>query len=133
MQLGFSALQVQEEPELPTISVDVDRMMQVLNNLMSNALRFTPEGGTIKLAVLAEEERVFLSVEDSGAGMPPEELPLIFNRFYRGDETRNTAEGESGLGLAIAKSLVDAHGGQISVESHIGEGTTFTIALDVVK
>jgi len=124
---------VQADADLPTIDVDPDRMVQVLNNLMSNALRFTPEGGTITLGARAQSEQVYLTVQDNGAGIAPEDLPNIFARFYRGDEVRNVEEGESGLGLAISKSLVEAHGGKISVESNLGTGTTFTIALDAVK
>jgi signal transduction histidine kinase len=122
-------VQVQADAALPTIAVDPDRMMQVLNNLMSNALRFTTAGGTITLGAKADGGIVTLSVQDNGAGIPPEDLPNIFVRFYRGDEARNVEEKESGLGLAIAKSLVAAHGGTISVESRLGKGTTFTIAL----
>ena len=72
-----------------------------------------------------------LTVRDTGAGIPPDELPRVFDRFYRGDEARQTNEGESGLGLAIAKSIVEMHGGTISVESTLGEGAAFTIALPV--
>ncbi len=127
------SVQVQADAALPAIDVDPDRMVQVLNNLMSNALRFTPEGGVITLGARAEGDKVYLSVQDNGAGIKPEDLSKIFVRFYRGDEVRNVEEGESGLGLAISKSLVEAHGGKISVESELGTGTTFTIVLDVVK
>jgi len=123
------AVRVLADADLPTIDVDPDRMMQVLNNLLSNALRFTPEGGAITLGAKADGEQVALSVQDNGVGIPPEDLPNIFARFYRGDEARNVKEKESGLGLAIAKSLVAAHGGQISARSRLGEGTTFTIVL----
>jgi len=126
------SVQVQADADLPDIDVDPDRMVQVLNNLMNNALRFTQEGGTISLGATAGSEHVYLTVQDDGAGIAPEDLPNIFARFYRGDEVRNVEEGESGLGLAISKSLVEAQGGKISVKSELGTGTTFTIALDVV-
>ncbi len=126
------AVQVQAGADLPTIDVDPDRMVQILNNLMSNALRFTPEGGAIRLGAKSDGGMVYLSVQDNGAGIAQADLPNIFARFYRGDKVRNVEEGESGLGLAIAKSLVEAHGGTISIESGLGAGTTFTIALDAV-
>ncbi|HEY54572.1 MAG TPA: HAMP domain-containing protein [Caldilineae bacterium] len=122
-------LSVEADADLPTINVDPDRMAQVLNNLVSNALRFTPEGGAITLGAKSDGGMVTLSVQDNGAGIAQADLSNIFARFYRGDETRNVEDGESGLGLAIAKSLVEAHGGTISVESRLGTGTTFTIAL----
>jgi signal transduction histidine kinase len=104
-------------------------MAQVLNNLMSNALRYTPQGGRIGLSAQAKRDTVCLHVQDSGVGIPPEDLPHIFERFYRADPARRQHERESGLGLAIARSLVEAHGGSISVQSALGQGTTFIIAL----
>ncbi len=126
------SVSLQADADLPDIDVDPDRMVQVLNNLMSNALRFTPEGGTIALGAKTDGRQVYLTVQDDGTGIAPDDLPNIFARFYRGDEVRNVEEGESGLGLAISKSLVEAHGGKISVKSQLGTGTTFTIALDAV-
>jgi signal transduction histidine kinase len=130
------ALQVAVDANLPEVDVDPDRMAQVLGNLVSNALRYTPPDGEI---VLAAEGRLgggaghpgFLNlhVRDTGAGITPEALPHIFDRFYRVDRSRHQEEGESGLGLAIAKSIVEAHGGTISAESTLGAGTTFTIQL----
>ena len=114
-------------PQLPTIRVDPDRMAQVLGNLISNALRYTPAGGQVTLAAQRQADHVALTVQDTGVGVAPEELPHIFDRFYRADESRQAAEEESGLGLAIAKSLTEACGGAISVESMPGEGTKFTI------
>ncbi len=122
-------LEVQAADGLPMIDVDTDRMAQVLGNLISNALRFTPEGGQVILTAMAEGNgRLQLSVQDNGAGIAPEDLPHIFSRFYRGDKSR-LQTGESGLGLAIARSIVEAHGGQITAESILGVGTTFTINL----
>lgn len=121
-------LRVDAAPVLPHVSVDPDRMAQVLGNLVSNALRHTPAEGRICLAATHQDRRVLLTVQDTGAGIPPDQLPHVFDRFYRGDEARGDG-GESGLGLAIAKSLVELHGGTISVESSLGKGTTFTIAL----
>jgi signal transduction histidine kinase len=115
--------------DLPAISADPARMAQVLGNLVSNALRYTPAGGQITLSAVAGKTTVSLQVQDTGSGITPSDLPYIFNRFYRADEARQQRYGESGLGLAIAKSLVEAHGGSISVESIPNNGTTFTILL----
>jgi two-component system sensor histidine kinase BaeS len=124
-------LQVTAQANLPAVSVDPERMAQVLGNLVSNALRYTPAGGQISLAAAQKGNSALLTVQDNGAGIAPDRLRRIFERFYRGDEARQTHEGESGLGLAIAKSLVELHGGMISVASTLGKGTTFTIALPV--
>ncbi|HEX6817506.1 MAG TPA: ATP-binding protein [Ktedonobacterales bacterium] len=119
-----------EAPEpLPPARIDAERMVQVLSNLVSNALRYTPSGGTISLAAARSPQATLLGVRDTGQGIRPEALPLIFDRFYRADRSRAQSEGESGLGLSIAKALVEAHGGTISVSSEPGQGTTFTILL----
>jgi signal transduction histidine kinase len=113
-----------------TVSGDVDRLAQVLSNLVANALRHTPAGGAITLAGEAVEGGVRILVRDTGEGIPPEDLPAVFDRFWRGDKSRSHASGAgSGLGLAIVRQLVLAHGGQVSVESQVGEGTTFIIEL----
>jgi len=124
-------LQVTAEANVPAVNVDPERMAQVLGNLVSNALRHTPAGGQISLAAAQRGNNVLLTVQDNGVGIAPDKLRRIFTRFYRGDEARQAHEGESGLGLAIAKSLVELHGGAISLESILGEGTTFAIALPV--
>lgn len=125
------ALTVQAEPSLSNIEIDPDRMVQVLTNLVGNALRYTPEGGTITLGAYEQDGTINLYVQDTGAGIPADTLPYIFDRFYRVDTTRHQKQGESGLGLAIARSIVEAHGGTIAVESVVGEGTKFTVALPV--
>ncbi len=127
------AIQVQAAPELPEIEVDVERMVQVLGNLMSNALRYTLPGGQITLASGRAGEQVWLSVADNGEGIPAEDLPHVFERSYRGDKARRHPEVETGLGLSIAQSLVEAQGGTISAASEIGIRTTFTIHLPVEK
>ena len=124
-------LKVNATPGLPDVSVDPDRMAQVLGNLVSNALRHTPAGGHISLVAVREADQVMLAVQDTGAGVSADELPHVFDRFYRGGESREGDGGESGLGLAIAKSIVELHGGTISMESIPHQGTTATIALPV--
>ncbi|NDJ54091.1 MAG: HAMP domain-containing protein [Chloroflexi bacterium] len=117
------------EPNLPAVAVDQKRMARVLGNLISNALRYTPENGQIILRGQRNGNGVHLVVADNGQGIEAEKLPQIFDRFYRADESRHGEEGESGLGLAIVRSLVEAHGGKIAVRSQLNVGTTFTIAL----
>jgi two-component system sensor histidine kinase BaeS len=124
-------IRVEASGELPELAVDPDRMAQVLENLVSNALRYTPEGGEIILAAAVEGDRIRLRISDTGTGIHAEDLPHIFNRFYRSNTARSQDNemGGSGLGLAIAKSIVVAHGGTIDAASELGEGTTFTIYL----
>jgi signal transduction histidine kinase len=121
-------LQVQVAPDLPELNVDPERMAQVLGNLTSNALRHTPEGGSVALVAKRGMEGVLLQVRDTGSGIDAADLPYIFHRLYRGDRSRQH-NGASGLGLAIAKSIVEAHGGSIKAESVPGNGSTFTITL----
>jgi len=128
-------LAIQAAPDLPLINVDPDRMMQVLGNLVSNALRYTPEGGNIAVSgeqgAVSDRPSVKFSVADTGTGINPTDISRIFDRFYRVDDARNGEGGETGLGLAIAKSIVEMHGGEIGVESELGRGTRFTVALPV--
>ncbi len=114
--------------DLPCVNVDPERMAQVLDNLISNALRYTQEGGRIELSCVRSPNGVDLIVSDNGAGIAPDDLPNIFERFYRADSSRQD-NGESGLGLPIVKSIIEAHGGAIAVASQLGAGTTFTITL----
>jgi len=113
------------------LTADYDRLNQVLSNLISNALHHTPEGGTISIETGSgsnEERSVRIVVKDTGAGITSDDLPFIFDRFWRGDKSRSERT-HSGLGLAIAKQLIHAHGGTIDVQSEVGKGTTFTIEL----
>jgi len=121
---------VNSEDNLPKIHVDPERIAQVLGNLVNNAIRYTPQGGKIELIATSKNGSVFLRVRDNGVGITPEDLPYVFDRFYRGSKSRQQ-NGEAGLGLAIAKSLVEAHNGQISVVSNLGEGTAFTIEIPI--
>ena len=111
------------------LDADEARLMQVLDNLLHNALRHTQAGGEILVGVNARADAVQLRVADSGEGIAPADVPRVFERFYRGDKARTAEQGSSGLGLAIAKALVEAHGGKIWVESELGKGATFFIEL----
>ncbi len=121
------ALAVEAAPDLPELELDPVRIREVLTNLIANALRYTPAGGTVCVRCQPEGgDRVMVSVSDTGAGIPPADLPHIFDRFYKSSDSRGT-----GLGLAIAKNLVQAHGGEIAASSEVGQGTTvrFTLPL----
>lgn len=123
------ALEVLLEEGLPDIYVDPDRIAQVLGNLITNAIRYTPPGGRITMSAACAGDGVLLRVQDTGSGIAPEDLPYVFDRFYRGERARQSSGSESGLGLAIARSIVEAHGGSIAVTSAPGQGSTFTITL----
>lgn len=122
-------LSVAAEP-LPPIEADTDRLRQVLFNLLSNALRYTPPGGEVVVAVAGETGGVRIDVRDTGEGLAPEDLAAIFDRFYRVDRSRSRETGGSGLGLAIVKGIVESHGGTVEAQSGgRGHGSTFTVRL----
>jgi two-component system phosphate regulon sensor histidine kinase PhoR len=114
---------------MPTVMIDGPRIEQVLLNLLQNALTFTPRGGRITLGVTVHDDQVAISVQDTGIGIAPEDLPHIFDRFYKVDRARSG--GGTGLGLAIAKHLVERHNGQIRAESEPENGTTVTFTLPI--
>jgi signal transduction histidine kinase len=108
---------------------DADRLRQLLLNLVENAIKYTPPGGRMTLSLAREPGWVRVTVADTGIGIAPEDLPHIFERFYRADKARSRAMGGTGLGLSIAQWVAQAHGGQITVESRLGEGSVFTLWL----
>jgi len=118
---------------LPLVNIDWQRVNQVLHNLLENAVAHTHKGGTIIVAAAEQGNWVEVSVSDTGEGIPPEDLPNIFERFYRVDKSRARVTGGSGLGLTIAKRLVEAHGGNITVESKLGKGSCFSFTLPIAE
>ncbi len=122
-------LQTTIAPNLPPLDLDAQRIAQVLRNLLGNALRYAPAGSGVRVQCAAEAAGVRVQVTDAGQGIAPEDLPRVFERFWRGDKSRSRAGGGAGLGLAIAKQLVAAHGGEIGVASELGRGTTFWFRL----
>jgi signal transduction histidine kinase len=129
MQRGID-FRIERAGPLPTeVLWDPDRISEVLGNLVANAFKFTERGGSVELLVDAMDQQVHLDVRDTGAGIPPQQLPHIFEKFFQADNQEAAAHGGSGLGLAIARQIVVAHGGQISVESIVGVGTTFHLTL----
>jgi signal transduction histidine kinase len=123
------ALRVDFPKELPPVEADPDRLRQIVQNLVENALRHTPSGGEVRLGLRADGEGVQLSVADTGVGIAADDLPHIFEHFYRADRSRARSSGGTGLGLAIVKSLAEAHGGRVTVASASGTGSTFTVIL----
>jgi len=116
---------------LPPVNIDYHRISQVLRNLLENAVAHTAKGGSITVAAKQQDNWVEVSVTDTGEGIPADDLPNIFERFYRVDKSRTRATGGSGLGLTIAKRLVEAHGGKIKVQSELGKGSCFSFTIPV--
>jgi len=112
-----------------TCSVDPDRLAQAVINLLGNALKYTPQGGSVEVTVGAGGGRVLIAVRDTGIGIAAGDLPRVFERFYRVDASRSRDGGGAGIGLTIARTIVEAHGGTLRAESEPGKGSTFTIAL----
>jgi signal transduction histidine kinase len=121
-----------EIPEhLPQIEANPDQMAILVRNLIDNAIKYSPRGGTITLEATASRDEVQIRVNDTGVGIPPEALPHIFDRFFRVDAAHSRGQGGVGLGLALVRSIVEAHGGQIEVASRVNQGSKFTVHLPV--
>ena len=119
--------------DLPPVSADPDRLTQVVTNVVSNAYRYTPDGGRVSISTGMDEGRVLLVVTDKGIGIDPDDLPRVFERFFQGSERVRRPPGSTGLGLAISKSLMELQGGEIRLESMVGEGTTITLVLNLAE
>ncbi|WHY84487.1 ATP-binding protein [Neobacillus novalis] len=122
-------LDAEIEKVISSVSFDPDRIEQVLTNLIDNAIRHTPRKGSVKVTITSEDNGIRMEVKDSGSGIPEEDLPFVFERFYKADKARTRGRAGTGLGLAIAKNIIDAHRGHISVQSKVGIGTTFSFLL----
>lgn len=131
-QKGLTIRPLYDEEGDIRVNLDKDRMEQVVMNIITNAIKYTNEGGHIDVDIRQDKDQVRVSVQDDGIGIPPESLPRIFERFYRVDKARSRAMGGTGLGLAITKEIVDSHGGSLEAESKPGEGTKITIVLPVI-
>lgn len=112
---------------------DADRLKQLILNLASNAIKYTPAGGTVKLRLSHKDDLAIIEVSDTGIGIPTEDIPFIFDRFYRVDKARSRGLGGTGLGLSIVKWIAEVHGGEVTVNSSVGQGTTFIVSLPAIK
>ena len=125
---------VEQVPETKlAYELDPDRIEEIFTNLIDNAIRHTPANGTVTISLMEHGQGAVISVEDTGDGIPEEDLPFVFERFYKADKARTRGKSGTGIGLAIVKHLVEAHGGHIQVHSKVGEGTTFTVNLDAIQ
>jgi signal transduction histidine kinase len=123
---------VEIAPELPPVAGSPNYMRRALDNLLGNAIKFTSAGGTITVRVRRQEEQVLLEVSDTGVGIPPDQLERVFERFYQVDRSIWQRYGGMGLGLALVKETVETYGGHVTVESQVGEGSTFTVMLPII-
>ncbi len=126
-------LNLKPAPVILKANLDPSRFTQVLNNILGNALRYTPANGVVDMETKQVEGKIQISIQDNGEGVTPEEAAHLFDRFYRADEARNRNDGGSGLGLAIAKSIVEMHKGRIWAESEKGKGLKIVIELPNVN
>ncbi len=133
LQLAGHRLQVEVPAHLPPVSANVDQIQAAIRNLLDNAIKYTASGGVITLAAAVNDRTVRVSVIDTGPGIPPEDIPRIFDRFYRVDKARERKKGGAGLGLALVKGVAEAYGGRVEVESHPGQGSRFTVVLPVTE
>jgi signal transduction histidine kinase len=126
-------LQANSPTDLPLVSGDIGLIERVLENLIENAIRYTAEEGTVIVALTLEHEKIMIQITDTGCGIPPEELPYIFDRYYRVGKGRQERSTGAGLGLAITKRILELHGSTIEVQSVVNKGTTFSFHLSVAQ
>jgi signal transduction histidine kinase len=128
-QIGMT---VNSSPDIPRIMGNVEYLVRLVGNLLSNALRYTPEHGSVTVKLESSNGDVVLTVADSGIGIPEKELPRIFDEFFRASNAGKTTDTGTGLGLAVAKFIAEKHGGEIRVNSVEGEGTIFTVRMPAI-
>jgi len=127
------SLEFDEPKERIENLVDKEKIREVVLNLLDNAIKYTPDGGTIEISTFYDEKGVTLTVKDNGIGIPKEDLPRIFERFYRVDKARSRELGGTGLGLSIVKQIVELHKGNVKIDSELGKGTTVTVQVPYSK
>jgi signal transduction histidine kinase len=125
-------MRLQLEADLPHVMIEPAEITQAVTQLLVNALNYTPDGGEILLTTYKEGRQAVFRVTDNGIGIAPSDIPMIFERFYRADKARSTETGGSGVGLTIAKKIVESHGGRLWVESTLGDGSSFFLSLPLV-
>ena len=121
------------EGEIPDVNGDRERIEQVITNIVSNAVKYTPDGGKIDMAVGTSGRNVFVRVTDNGIGIPEKDLPRLFDRFYRVDKARSRESGGTGLGLSIAQEILNQHKGSIEISSEYGKGTSVLITMPAAE
>lgn len=112
---------------------DYRRLLQVFTNLLSNAYKYTPEDGEVRVTIEEQRTNIVIKVMDTGVGIRKEELPYVFERFYRGEKSRSRKSGGAGIGLAIVKAIIEAHGGEVQVESKVDKGTLCWVRLPITR
>jgi signal transduction histidine kinase len=131
MQKKSIEFDVSLPPKMPELHLDKDKIVAVVVNVLGNAAKYTPSGGRVSLKVKVEDGKLKIAVQDTGVGVAEEEMPKLFDKFFRSDDPRVQAETGSGLGLSLAREVVRMHGGEITVESVLNQGSTFTVLLPV--
>jgi signal transduction histidine kinase len=116
-------------PKMPELHLDKDKMLSVIVNILGNAAKYTPTGGRVSMKVRVEDERLKIAVQDTGVGISAEDLPRLWDKFFRSDDPRVQAETGTGLGLSLTREIVRMHGGEVTVESELNKGSTFTVSL----
>ena len=132
-QAGEKGIRLEAEVAATSVRGARDRLVDLVNNLISNAVRYTDEGGTVTVRAGCREGKAVLTVSDTGIGIPPDELPRIFDEFYRGEEAKRSVQHGTGLGMTIVRRVVDLHNGRIDVDSEPGRGTTFRVTLPICR